>query len=158
MTSVVGSGENASMRFFAASSIEAGKPYIVKPEAEVTSITATDKAIATAASTVEEGDVNMIGNFAQTPITNGSYYINTSSQLKKLTATSANLKGFRAYFTVDGGSGVKALSFDLDDDATGLNDLNDLRDSNDIIYNVAGQRLSKAQKGINIINGKKILK
>ena len=28
---------------------------------------------------------------------------------------------------------------------------------NDVIYNVAGQRLSKTQKGINIVNGKKIL-
>ena len=29
---------------------------------------------------------------------------------------------------------------------------------NDAIYNIAGQRVSKLQKGINIVNGKKILK
>ena len=159
LTSVTGSGENASMKFSSASTIEAGKPYIVNPSAEVTTITAENKTIATATSTVEEGDVNMIGNFAQTAITTGSYYINTSSQLKKLTATSATLKGFRAYFTVDGSSGVKALSFDFEDDATGIENLN-VNDnlSEGAIYNLAGQRLNKAQKGINIINGKKILK
>jgi hypothetical protein len=31
-------------------------------------------------------------------------------------------------------------------------------DQNSVIYNLAGQRLNKVQKGINIINGKKILK
>ena len=163
LTSVVGSGESASMKFSAANAIttiEAGKPYIVKPSSAVTDpITATNKAIATAASTIEEGDVNMIGNFAQIAITNGSYYINTSSQLKKLSAASgsANLKGFRAYFTVD--VPIKALNFDFDDDATGIEaiDNGQLTIDNEI-YNLAGQRINKVQKGVNIVNGKKILK
>ncbi len=45
------------------------------------------------------------------------------------------------------------------DDATGINDLDvDANvDGNDAIYNLAGQRLQKMQKGINIVNGKKIL-
>ena len=55
-------------------------------------------------------------------------------------------------------SGVKAFFFEGEDDATGIKDLNDLKDSNDVIYNIAGQRISKAQKGINIVNGKKVLK
>ncbi|MBR6140179.1 MAG: hypothetical protein IKQ37_00210 [Bacteroidaceae bacterium] len=57
-------------------------------------------------------------------------------------------------------SGVKAFYFD-GDDATGIKDLNDLKDSKDFndaaIYNLAGQRISKMQKGINIMNGKKVL-
>ena len=159
LTSVTGSGETASMRFTAAQSIVAGKPYIVKPSAEVTTITAENKTIATAASTVEEGGVNMIGNFAQTSIPVGSYYINTSSQLKKLTGSAVNMKGFRAYFTVNG-SYVKALSFDFDDDATGISLMEEGRSKMEdgAIYNVAGQRINKMQRGINIVNGKKILK
>lgn len=54
-------------------------------------------------------------------------------------------------------SSVKAFyGFDADD-ATGISGIN-AADENAVIYNVAGQRLSKAQKGINIINGKKVLK
>lgn len=54
-------------------------------------------------------------------------------------------------------SSVKAFyGFDADD-ATGISGIN-VADENAVIYNVAGQRLSKAQKGINIINGKKVLK
>ena len=54
-------------------------------------------------------------------------------------------------------SSVKTFyGFDADD-ATGISGIN-VADENAVIYNVAGQRLSKAQKGINIINGKKVLK
>ena len=103
----------------------------------------------------------MIGNLCQTDLTTGSFYINKSSELKKLTAATATLKGFRAYFTVDGGGGgVKALSFDFDDEATGISLMEDGRSKMEdgAIYNVAGQRLNKMQRGINIVNGKKILK
>ena len=55
-------------------------------------------------------------------------------------------------------SSVKAFFFEGEDDATGIKDLNDLKDSNDVIYNLAGQRINKMQKGINIVNGKKVLK
>ena len=162
MTGVSGSGEEASMKFTTASTttIEAGKPYIVKPTSLVETITATNKEILTSAQTVKEGDVSMIGNFGKVTLNPGVYYINTSSQLKKLgEGYTANLKGFRAYFTVDSGSGVKALSFDFDD-ATGISLMEDGRSQMEdgAIYNVAGQRLNKMQKGINIVNGKKILK
>ena len=66
----------------------------------------------------------------------------------------------RAYIHVANGSGVKGFVINLEDDATGISDLKDSKDLNDskVIYNLAGQRLSKTQKGINIVNGKKILK
>ena len=56
------------------------------------------------------------------------------------------------------GSHVKPASilFDGDDDPTGINDFKDLKDSKDLIYNLSGQRIQKMQKGINIVNGKKI--
>ena len=53
-------------------------------------------------------------------------------------------------------SGVKAFYFE-GGDATGISDVNvDLNEDN-AIYNIAGQRLQKMQKGINIVNGKKVL-
>ena len=157
---VDGSGENASMKFASASSIEAGKPYIVKTGSDVTEISVTDKTFGTPASSVSDNGVNMIGNIGQTTIPEGSFYISNTGTLKKLTAASATLNGFRAYFTVDGGSSVKALSFDFDDDATGISLMEEGRSKMEdgAIYNVAGQRISKMQKGINIVNGKKILK
>ena len=66
----------------------------------------------------------------------------------------------RAYIHLPEGSLVKSFRIDLDDDeATGINE--ELRIENEgsegAIYNLAGQRLQKMQKGINIVNGKKVL-
>ena len=44
------------------------------------------------------------------------------------------------------------------DDATGIKTLSDSPLKGEEIYNLAGQRLNKMQKGINIVGGKKVLK
>ncbi len=61
----------------------------------------------------------------------------------------------RAYLTV--ASGIKAFYFD-EDDATAIKGINVAEDAENIIFNVNGQRIGKMQRGINIVNGKKILK
>ena len=61
----------------------------------------------------------------------------------------------RCYLTTT--SSVKAFYFD-EDDATSINEELRIKNEESAIYNLAGQRMSKMQKGINIINGKKILK
>ena len=60
----------------------------------------------------------------------------------------------KAYY--QSASGVKAFYFD-GDDATGISGVDANLNTNDAIYNIAGQRIQKMQKGINIINGKKVL-
>ena len=63
----------------------------------------------------------------------------------------------RCYLTAPE-SGVKAFYFS-EDDATFIQTIdNGQQTAEGAIYNVAGQRLNKMQRGINIINGKKILK
>lgn len=60
----------------------------------------------------------------------------------------------------DQGSNVKAFYFN-EEDATAIENVNvndNLNEGAEAIYNLAGQRINKLQKGINIINGKKILK
>jgi hypothetical protein len=68
------------------------------------------------------------------------------------------VKANRCYLTASA-SNVKAF-FLNEDDATSINE--ELRMKNEEseggIYNLAGQRIQKMQRGINIINGKKILK
>lgn len=69
--------------------------------------------------------------------------------------TGATLKGFRAYFEKT--SGARGFVIDFGGE-TGIVDINDNVKANKVIYNLAGQRVSKAEKGIYIINGKKVLK
>ena len=51
---------------------------------------------------------------------------------------------------------VKAFYGFDEDDATSINEELRMKSEESSIYNVAGQRLNKAQKGINIVNGKKV--
>ena len=53
---------------------------------------------------------------------------------------------------------VKAFYPFTEEDATGISEVNDVKDFGGAIYNLSGQRVNKAQKGIYIINGKKVLK
>ena len=90
--------------------------------------------------------------------TDGTQYILAKEGDKvgfyKASGTIAAGKGY----LVISGNAVKAFYPFGDDDATGIENLNVNDNLNEVIYNVAGQRLNKAQKGINIVNGKKILK
>lgn len=70
-------------------------------------------------------------------------------------ATSGTIKAGKAYLEI--ASDAKAFYFSFDD-ATGINKLNESNGLNNVIYNLAGQRVGKMQRGINITGGKKILK
>ena len=105
----------------------------------------------------------LIAGDGTTTVAAGNYMLAYSSTDEMAKFYAIGSSGFvvpanKAYLPASGGASVKALSFD-DDDATGINAIknNELTIDN-AIYNVAGQRMSKMQKGINIVNGKKILK
>ncbi|MBO7119369.1 MAG: hypothetical protein J6W03_03510 [Bacteroidaceae bacterium] len=73
-----------------------------------------------------------------------------------LVSSSTTIPAHKAYLNTS--AGVKGFTFCFDDDATGIEDLNANVNHDEAIYNLAGQRLQKMQKGINIVNGKKILR
>ena len=70
--------------------------------------------------------------------------------------TGSTIAEGKAYLQASG-AGVKGFTFIFNDDATGINDLKDLKDSKDLIFNLAGQRIQKLQRGINIVGGKKVM-
>lgn len=72
-------------------------------------------------------------------------------------ASTVTIPANKAYLDTNE-TNVKGFTFIFDDDATGISNLNVNDNLNEAIYNVAGQRIQKMQKGINIVNGKKILK
>ncbi len=75
-----------------------------------------------------------------------------------VTDTNIKIPAGKAYLNT--GSLVKGFTFVFDeDDATGISLMEDGRSQMEdgAIYNLSGQRLSKAQKGINIVGGKKVV-
>ena len=71
-------------------------------------------------------------------------------------ASSGTIGANKAYLTYSG-SLVREF-FLFEDDATGINEELRMKNEESLIYNLAGQRIQKMQKGINIVNGKKVLK
>ena len=69
-------------------------------------------------------------------------------------ATTGTIQAGKAY--LEGAVDIKGFIF-AEDDATGIANVEKTIE-NSAIYNLAGQRINKVQKGINIINGKKVLK
>lgn len=62
---------------------------------------------------------------------------------------------YKCYLTIPAATPVKAFLFP--ENPTAINAIEAAENENTEIYNLAGQRLSKAQKGVNIVNGKKVL-
>ena len=73
-------------------------------------------------------------------------------------AATVTIPAGKAYLNTS--AGVKGFTFVFDDDATGISLMEDGRSQMEdgAIYNLAGQRINKMQRGINIVNGKKVLK
>lgn len=101
----------------------------------------------------------LTGVYENTPAPVGSYVLQNLGKVGFYLVAEGNqptVGANRCYLTVPA-AGVKAF-FLNGGDATGISGVDANVDANEAIYNLAGQRINKLQKGINIINGKKILK
>ena len=162
LNAVVGEGESAHMKFVdAEATVAAGTPCLVKPASDDATLTATGVAMdpATTAQTVTVDGINFIGTFSQVNLTesDSNAWVVSNNNLYNVDSN-VTVGAYRAYFTVGAGNGVKALSFDFGD-ATGIGSITNGQQpiANGPIYNLAGQKMSKLQKGVNIVNGKKVL-
>ena len=136
----------------------AATPYLVyaPAEKEYSAVTLSDVTLSgAAAGTVTKGVVTFHGTYA--PIAKGDmtgYYGVTSAGKIAKAGANAWLKGFRAYF-----EGVPATArIFIDGEATGIGSITadgELQMEN--VYNLNGQRVENAKKGLYIVNGKKVV-
>ena len=112
-------------------------------------------------STDEEKTLGVANDltFSDTEIAaNGSQYVLAKPEGQEVgfyQATTGTIAARKAY--LESASGVKAFYF-AGDDATSIKTIDNGQQTTDsAIYNVAGQRIQKMQKGINIVDGKKML-
>ena len=127
--------------------IAADEPVVLKGNAGIYSFVPT-----TGATKATENDLK---GTAEDTAAEGKYVLalpDADSEIGFYLAESGFIRSGKAYLEV--ASGVKAFFFG-EDDATGISNVN--TNANEKIYNLAGQRLSKIQKGINIVGNKKVL-
>ncbi len=143
-----------------ATEIVAGKPYLVKPaEDDIENPTFSGVAVSNPDEvTCGDGAYTFQAHLYATDLaTDGSvaYVSTTDSSIKKL--TSGSIKGLRAVFNIPTGGEVKALVVRFDGMTTGLLTIDADGNMHDgAFYNLAGQRMTRAPKGIYIVGGKKV--
>ena len=166
------SSHNDDELFFSSvSALEARFPYIVYvPTAITETINVTDAIINNPSTEAGYRDHEVAGDViyfrgTYAPIAAGTwpkaadgdliYGVTTDGHIKKAGA-SASIKGFRAYFDIPANAEVKGIVFD-DDTATGLSIIDGEIVSSEAVYDLNGRRVNKTQKGVYIVNGKKVV-
>ena len=105
---------------------------------------------------VEGTNFDFVGTYAaSTAIAAGDYFISKGALYKSTGATT--IKAFRAYIFNKDKSAGNAVKLFIDGLETAIEEVNGETAKDAVIYNLAGQRVNKAQKGIYIQNGKKVL-
>ena len=162
-----------SLTFATVTSLEAGKPYLVKVGTNVENPTFEGVTISSTATTTETDAVDFIPTLGVTAITADAQSILFLSAGNRLynpaAANSQQIKGFRAYFLLKGDA-ASARSFCLDfgdGETTGIREMEDgKRKMENGSYDLQGRRVESSifnsqssilKKGVYIVNGKKIV-
>ena len=99
----------------------------------------------------------LTGVFTATPVPVGAYVLQTQNDVQKFyiveNGKQPTLSPNKCYLNAH--AGVKAIGFE--GDATAVETIEALTSGSAKIYDLNGRQLHKLQKGINIINGKKVL-
>jgi hypothetical protein len=157
--------KGATLNFTNATEIKAGKPFMIKAAAgtEYTFDGVLLKSDALQTISQESGNAKyiMTGTYQKVDLTNVNFVlIQGDKYYQHNTNKASSAKAFRAYFANEstGDAATKGINFNFDGEATGITLVEDAQNSmNGDIYNLQGQKVNHAQKGVYIVNGKKIV-
>lgn len=162
-----------SLTFTTVTSLEVGKPYLVKVGTNVENPTFEGVTVSSTATTTETEAVDFIPTLGVTAITANAQSILFLSSGNRLynpaAADSQQIKGFRAYFLLKGDA-ASARSFSLDfgdGEVLGIREIENGRlKMENGGYDLQGRRMESSifnsqssirKKGVYIVNGKKIV-
>lgn len=147
-----------SITYSTAATIAADKPVLIKATEGTYNFEASGVAVAaTADGVVTNGLLN--GTYATTTAAAGAnnYVLQKNDDdvnFYLVKGTDATVKPFRAYLKASG-AGARALNIDLGE-TTGIETVKKA-DVTTAVYSLSGQRVAAPQKGLYIVNGKKVI-
>ena len=160
-----------TLNFETATSIEAGKPYLVKVSSNVVNPTFYGVTISNTAESIVTDNVDFIPTLGSTTFSGSDneknfLYIGEGNKLYNPASLSNGMKGFRAYFYVKniGTESAKVRAFNLDfgdGETTGIIELRseEAGANGEGFYDLMGRSIQgqPTQKGVYIKNGKKVI-
>ena len=148
---------NGTVQLEEAPTLAANTPYMIKNEGEENYSEAVQGWGAAAA---DNYTVDMLtGVYTTATIAAGAnnYVLQTQDGVQAFYKVASNFTAtaYKCYLTYEAPAGVKALFID-GNHTDAINGI-EAQSENGTIFNLAGQRVNKAQKGIYIVNGKKVI-
>lgn len=155
-----------TVKFASANAIEANHPYIIKVSKAITEFTVDnvdvdpeDEPTVATVKRTRKAWSELIGTYvANTEVPSKTLFLNSNKFYYSTGST--KMKGYRAYFDfydvltdVDDNYEVKMYINEIETKVEGLNVL----DAEGHIYDLSGRKVSKPQRGVYIVNGKKAL-
>lgn len=155
-----------TMNFKSAESIEAGKPYLVKPAKETTgdlTFNGVQTVVMTKAeNTVGENGFYMVGTYNAIKLKEdgSNLFLTTENKFNRPIIGSAKMKGMRVYFEVPANTKPAELRANIDGVETGINAINGIEGNTTApVYNLQGQCVGNSLRslapGIYVQGGKK---
>ena len=160
-TSSDGVNSKVSFNTMATPAITANTPVLLKTSTTYSPATFENCVLKTGDAIVSGGhEFDFVGSYAATTeVAEGDYYI-SSNTIYRSKGIGSYVKGTRAYIKAKEGGEARINSFFIDDEET--TDINgiDMKviEQTGKIYNLNGQEVKTARKGLYIQNGKKIIK
>ena len=166
-TTLENEGKTLMLTFTDATEMVAGTPYLVKvtTDFDFSAQALPDVVISKELHPVTTTYADFIPTLGKTTIegvdAENILFVAAGNLLKHPAEMPADMKGFRAYFQLNGvAAQARSFSMDLGDgEITGIKaiDNGQLTIDNDRYYDLQGRKVNAAQKGVYIQNGKKVI-
>ena len=153
--------ETGELAFKNAFSSEANVPFLMRSTAGATEISLSNVEVAAAVATdATANEASLKGTYTSIDITNAEKnYVLSDNAIYSVGVDGATINPYRAYIQVAQDAPSRALRFVVDgEQTTAIEGIDAENAENGLVYNLNGQRVVKAQKGLYIVNGKKMVK
>lgn len=156
---------NVTLKFTKQEAMEANTPYLLyAPNAISTELAFDGVQIVdvTNAGEVSGTNFTFVGNYkkyakGESPIVAGDYIMSGGKLVPSASGRNA-IKAFRSYLKKTTQNEVKSITITIDgENTTGIQTIEMRESTTEGIYNLQGQKVNQAQKGVYIVNGKKVV-
>lgn len=143
--------------------MQAGKPYIYYSTADGGSQTFSKKSGGATVAAPDNGTDGLMGTFVPMTAIAETYVLQTIGGVQKFRQVEAGSKptvgAYRCYVVAPatGGDTAREMSIVLGGDATSIDMLNAVIDNDAVIYDLNGRKQDGLRKGLQIVNGVKVL-
>jgi len=153
--------EGTTLNFTSITESKPNEPFLMRSESDKSSIELSNVAVVAAeANEVVKGNARLIGVYAETTVSAAegvTNYVLSSNVIYPVGAKAATVDPYRAYIQVSENA-ARSLKFVVDgSESTGIEGVAAADAENARVYNLNGQQVKSAQKGIFIQNGKKVV-